>query len=101
MLSLVFKLQAMVEHQHSSEVEGDGTTAQLCEWICSLDIDSVPPYILERAKYLILDGIGCGLVGAHVPWSEQCVESTKAYEPRGQCSTIGYNEVRTVYAICI
>lgn len=82
-----------MKHELASESEGDGTTEVLCNWIHSLEPSSIPCDVIERAKYLILDGLGCGLVGSHVPWSEQCAEAIDEYEPRGYCSVIGYDKV--------
>ncbi|KAI1359758.1 hypothetical protein F5Y08DRAFT_318836, partial [Xylaria arbuscula] len=72
--------------------ENSGVTATLCNWIVGLEKKDIPDEVLERAKHLILDGIACGLVGAHVPWSESAVDAVLAYEPEGQCSLIGYEE---------
>lgn len=79
--------------QPTAKIEGDGTTAQLCEWTNKLSLSDVPKPVIERAKHLILDGLACGLVGARVPWSEQLVASVAAYEPHGKCSIIGHEEV--------
>ncbi|KAI0195912.1 hypothetical protein F4808DRAFT_440305 [Astrocystis sublimbata] len=85
--------------KHSAEVvfdetndENSGVTATLCNWIVGLEKKDIPDEVLERGKHLILDGIACGLVGSHVPWSEQAVDAVLAYEPEGQCSLIGYEE---------
>ncbi|KAI0429224.1 hypothetical protein F5Y09DRAFT_263462 [Xylaria sp. FL1042] len=72
--------------------ENSGVTATLCNWIVGLDKKDIPDSVLERAKHLILDGIACGLVGSHVPWSEQAVDAVLSYEPEGQCNLIGYEE---------
>lgn len=87
--------------KHNTEVvfdeandENSGVTATLCNWIVGLEKKDIPDDVLERGKHLILDGIACGLVGSHVPWSEQAVDAVLAYEPEGQCSLIGYEEVR-------
>lgn len=85
---------AKMKHQLDAETEGDGTTAILSKWIQELDASQIPSKILLRAKYLILDGIACALVGAHVPWSEELSEALSQYEPEGKCSVIGYSEVR-------
>lgn len=82
-----------MKHVAEDQVQGFGTTAKLCEWITALEAASVPSEILERAKYLILDGIACGLVGAHVPWSEEAAMATASYEPAGACSVIGHEAV--------
>lgn len=73
--------------------DGAGVTTKLCSWISNLKIDDVPPTVIERAKYLILDGIACALVGAHVPWSEKYAEVTMGFEPAGYCTVVGYDKV--------
>ena len=71
-----------------------GVTAELCQWVTNLDVPQIPLKILTRAKYLVLDGIACGLVGARVPWSEKYVEATRGFEPAGDYNVIGYKDVR-------
>ncbi|KAF2107791.1 hypothetical protein BDV96DRAFT_672944 [Lophiotrema nucula] len=76
---------------------GDGdnaepVTEQLCDWTHELRIENVPKEVLERAKHLILDGIACGLIGSHVPWSEHLAKAIGAFEPPGSCTVIGYKE---------
>jgi aconitate decarboxylase len=49
----------------------DGTfTEKLADYCSTACLDEIPKPIRERAKYIILDGIGCGLYGARLPWSE-------------------------------
>ncbi|KAI1197622.1 2-methylcitrate dehydratase PrpD [Nemania serpens] len=72
--------------------ENNGVTSQLSSWITGLQSKDVPTHVLERAKHLILDGIVCGLVGARVPWSEECVASVLDFEPPGYCTVIGYEK---------
>lgn len=69
-------------------------TAELSQWIANLTISDIPAEVLERAKYQLLDGVACALVGAHVPWSERYVEATAEYEPVGEYSVIGWDKVR-------
>ena len=76
-----------------SKAEAPGVTEKLCQWIHQTTFESVPDSVKERAKYLILDGIACGLVGAHVPWSEDAFNAIRQFEARGQHPIIGYNEV--------
>ncbi|KAI4159532.1 MAG: hypothetical protein LQ342_006533 [Letrouitia transgressa] len=73
-------------------IELQGVTAQLSHWISGLKLSDVPPAVLERAKYQLLDGVACALVGAHVPWSEKYVETTAEYEPPGGYSVIGWDK---------
>jgi aconitate decarboxylase len=41
-----------------------GATGRLCHWLGSLEPAAVPTEVRERAKHLLLDGIGCAIVGA-------------------------------------
>ncbi|KAJ9144231.1 2-methylcitrate dehydratase PrpD [Pleurostoma richardsiae] len=68
----------------------DGATGKLCTWISNLSEDSAPPEILERVKYLILDGIGCALVGAHLPWSEKAAKAVLDMESLGNATVFGW-----------
>lgn len=70
-----------------------GVTTQLCDWAAKLELEAVPIDVIERAKYILLDGIACALVGAHVPWSEKYAEVTMKFEPEGYCTVIGYEKV--------
>lgn len=78
-----------------STPEGN-VTAELCNWVTELKPSDIPADVLQRAKHLLLDGIACGLVGSHVPWSEQAAKAIDDYEPEGYCSVIGYNRVLTI-----
>ncbi len=56
------------ENEHGPTDPG-GPTGQLVNWVAGLALDSVPRIVVERAKHLLLDGIGCALIGAQLPWS--------------------------------
>jgi aconitate decarboxylase len=45
-------------------------TQTIAEYSANARLQDVPESVRERAKYIILDGIGCGLFGARLPWSE-------------------------------
>ena len=48
-----------------------GATEKLSRWISLLTLSDIPNYVRLRAKYLILDSLACGLIGAHLPWSKK------------------------------
>ena len=73
-----------------------GVTAELCNWVHSLTLDDIPQDVKERAKYLILDALACGLNGAHVPWSEDAAKATLEFEEPGTHTLIGWDEVRAL-----
>lgn len=70
----------------------DGVTGQLSNWINTTQYSDIPVDIIERAKYLILDGIACALVASHLPWSETAANGIFKTEPMGQCTVIGWKD---------
>ncbi|PON24368.1 hypothetical protein TGAM01_v206700 [Trichoderma gamsii] len=77
----------------SSDIPSDPSspTGQLCTWISSLTYDDINEDLRTRAKYFILDGIACGLVGAHLPWSEKAAKALLDLElTEGSAGVIGY-----------
>lgn len=68
-----------------------GPTGQLASWLADFSLDTVPAAVQERAKLLTLDGIGCAIVGAQLPWSQTAVEAVTALEGPGECSVIGWD----------
>ena len=69
-----------------------GPTGKLCTWINTIRLDSIPSPVLERAKFLILDGLACALVGAHLPWSEIATKTVMEMEGTGHCTVIGWDK---------
>lgn len=73
-----------------------GVTGQLAGWLSDLAYDQIPETARERAKYLTLDGIGCALFGARLPWSARAVKVLTELEPSGgqdpasSCRVIGW-----------
>jgi 2-methylcitrate dehydratase PrpD len=66
-----------------------GPTGQLAGWVADLALDDVPAPIVERAKYLLLDGLGCALVGAQLPWSRVATAAVLDLEGSGDSVVIG------------
>jgi aconitate decarboxylase len=67
-----------------------GPTGRLAEWVHGLSLDKVPAAAQARAKHLILDGLGCALVGAQLPWSQKAVELVTLFEGSGEKTIIGW-----------
>lgn len=74
--------------QHAAS-DPAGPTGQLATWVADLTLDDVPPDVLERAKYLLLDGLGCALVGAQLPWSRVATDAVLGLEGAGDTVVIG------------
>jgi aconitate decarboxylase len=73
-----------------SATDPKGVTGALCTWLAGLKLEDVPEVVRERAKYLLLDGIGCALVGAKLPWSVLAVETVTRFEGTGNKTIIGW-----------
>lgn len=70
-----------------------GVTGALCNWLTKLSLDQVPETVRMRAKYLLLDGIGCAFVGAKLPWSALAVETITRFEGSGSSAILGWGRV--------
>ena len=80
------------ESMHASDPQGP--TGKLCDWIHSVSLEDVPKDIQARAKYLILDGLACALIGAQLPWSKTAAAAVFAMESPGRCGIFGWEKVR-------
>lgn len=63
-------------------------TRQLAEFAARLQLSDVPPEVVARAKSIILDGLGCGLFGAHLKWTEMLGDVVRRLEPQGGSASI-------------
>ena len=67
-----------------------GPTGRLATWLAGLRLEDAPAEVLERAKHILLDGLGCALVGAQLPWSQKAVEIVTRFEGIGSQTIIGW-----------
>jgi 2-methylcitrate dehydratase PrpD len=72
-----------------------GVTGRLVTWIHDLTWDDVPGHVRERAVHLLLDGLGCALVGAQLPWSRLATEAVLGIEGGGEAVVIGAGRTTT------
>lgn len=68
-----------------------GPTGRLCAWLQNVRLEDVPIATRERAKDILLDGFGCAIVGAQLPWSRIAVETALRFEGQGSRTVIGWN----------
>ena len=66
-----------------------GPTGQLAQWLATVELKDIPLDVIERARYLMLDGIGCALVGAQLPWSRTAVGIVANFDGGQDCTVIG------------
>lgn len=63
-------------------------TRQLAEFSAKLKLSDVPAEVIARAKSVILDGLGCGLFGVHLKWTEILAGVVERLEPQGGTASI-------------
>jgi 2-methylcitrate dehydratase PrpD len=63
-------------------------TRQLAQFAANLKLSDVPSEVVARAKSIILDGLGCGLFGAHLKWTEILSGVIRRLEPQGGTASI-------------
>ena len=68
-------------------------THQLVNWAHAHTLASTPASIVDRAKMILLDGLGCALFGSHLPWSAAAVSAILEIESGSTCSLIGWPDV--------
>ena len=78
-----------------------GPTGMLAGWLTRLRLEDAPAEVLERAKLLILDGLGCALVGARLPWSKTAVETVTRFEGTGDKTLIGWGRTTSAPAAAL
>lgn len=76
-------------------------TPRLCRFLAATALDDLPPEVVERSRYLLLDGLGCGLVAAHLPWSDRAVAGTLAVDGPGIATLWGWNRTVTPLAAAL
>jgi aconitate decarboxylase len=69
----------------------DALTPQLCEFLADTSYNDLPPKVVERTRYLLLDGIACGLVAAKLPWSVKAVDGTLRVDGAGSATLWGWD----------
>src|ERR1700756_957412 len=68
----------------------NGPTGRLATWLANTTLDDIPPFVREHAKHLLLDGVGCALVGAQLPVSRKGVEGVTKLDDAGNALLIGW-----------
>ncbi|MGH3384444.1 MAG: MmgE/PrpD family protein [Nocardioidaceae bacterium] len=66
-----------------------GTTAELADWVVGARAGDVPADVLDTARLLLLDGLGCGLFGSTQPWSQLVTDFVVAGGGRSEATVWG------------
>ena len=75
----------------AAELTEGGPTVELVNFLADATLADVPEEVVERSNHLVLDGIACALVGAHLPWSETAVRNVAELEGSGAASVLGWD----------
>jgi 2-methylcitrate dehydratase PrpD len=67
-----------------------GPTGRLATWVAETTLRDVRASVRDRAKHLVLDGIGCAIVGAQLPVSRIGVEAVTALDGAGDGALVGW-----------
>lgn len=62
---------------------------QLLHFASTLAIGAIPNDVLDRARWCLLDGLGCGLFGSGQEWSRIMFEEMSAEQSQGPCTVFG------------
>src|SRR6201993_1047313 len=79
----------MTAVHEQTATDPDGPTGGLATWVDALTLDQIPQNVVDRAKHLLLDGLGCALVGAQLPWSRVATDAVLGLESPGNTVVIG------------
>jgi aconitate decarboxylase len=94
-------LKAVLQKSPSAPSDVGGATGILATWLGAIHLEAVPEQVRTRAKYLILDGLACALVGAQLPWSRTAVEAVTSFEGTGHQTIIGWGRTAAGPAACL
>ncbi len=78
-----------------------GPTGRLAAWVADLSLDDVPSVVTDRAKHLILDGLGCALIGAQLPWSRVATQAVLDIEGAGDTVVVGTGRTTSAPAAAV
>ena len=84
-------MDAAARKPRRGATDPSGPTGLLAPWVAERRLEEAPADVRERAKALILDGVACAIVGAHLPWSRLAVELIAKLEGQGGSVLIGWD----------
>lgn len=67
-------------------------SSRMVEFLLSLRLDALPPDVVGAARIRLLDGLGCGLYGAVMPWGKIATEVVHEEGSRGRATVYGSRE---------
>jgi 2-methylcitrate dehydratase PrpD len=69
------------------------TVAQkLGAFVCQLEYERLPGEVIKKTKELLLDQLGCQILGSTVEWNEAIYKFVKENKPGGPASIVNYGD---------
>src|ERR1700689_5444713 len=87
--------KSMAAGEADTSGTGLGPTRTVAEFVAASQFDTLPDAVVDRTKYLVLDGLACGLVGAQLPWSRVAAEALIDLEGHGPATVWGWDQGTT------
>ena len=78
------------QQQTAIDAATPGATRELSRFLAHTSLTDIPTEVQTRAKHLILDGLGCGLLAAKLDWSKRAVDTLHALDGDGPSSVWGW-----------
>lgn len=75
--------------QRTEMPSGPAPASVIAQFSAALRWEDIPAPVIERAKLLILDGLGVGLASNAYPFAERSLAGIRALAAPGSCSVIG------------
>ena len=64
-------------------------SANMVEFLMAMKLSSLPPQVISESRIRLLDGIGCGLYGAAMPWGRISAETVYEEGSQGEATVYG------------
>ena len=68
----------------------ESLTSSVADYILELEYNALPAKIVEHVKDIILDQIGCQLIGSILPWNRKILSYAQDYHSSGSCTIFKY-----------
>jgi len=84
-----------------SDLAATNVTSELASWLTDVQLADIPAEVRARAAHILLDGVGCALVGARLPWSDAATAAICALEGVGSSPLIGRGQTTSPSAAAL
>jgi 2-methylcitrate dehydratase PrpD len=76
----------------SAMSENETVAQKIARFICDLEYRQIPDQAIHRCKELLLDQLGCQLIGSTMPWNQPVYRFVKEHKPGGPARIVMYGD---------